>query len=452
MESGIGDALGAPSVTEEVAQPPRAGGRIEAALDAAFARETRRGVLLIAIYEFALSGFDAGLQLIDLIGRFKSPFQFLQNFTLVGNCVMAISALVAYVLALRSRRPLIYAYALLLLVGAWQAQTTFLILWRPAALSFWPTYLSVRFQDVLGVSALVATSALPISSALLLRVGAAAAVIWSAAVIVAFLTFPGSHLYLGPLGPRLGEAGLARISNPFQLIPDYLVIQVLLLIVLTALLTATVDQSHRYVVARVRTEIDLAFLRRLLPSDVAERVVDTGDGRLHPVRREVAVLFVGCQGVQDAAANLAELRAHFAEVERAAFSHGGMVDRFTGGPIMVTFGALDPAPDAARRAVDCSRVLSAGFAPGGRPLSMAAHVGEAVCGEAGGARSRVFSVVGDVVNTARRILDQADPGVMLTTDEVVKALGHGAGSAGFSPLGQVRLRGREAGIMLWRMA
>jgi adenylate cyclase len=428
--------------------------RLSEALDEAFARETRRGVLLIAIYSFSVSGFNAGLRIIDLFARYSPPWEWTRDMTLGTSLLMVVVAAAAYVLTLRTRKPLVYAYLLLIFNGVLQAQTTFFFLWRSASIAFWPTIMAVRFQDVLGVALLLSVSALPLSRALTARIGLAACLIWPATIIVSFLTFIGRplSLYLGPLGPSLGEAGLAHISSPFVLLPDYLAIQVLLLAALSFLLIATVDQSRRYVVARVGTEIDLAFLRRLLPADVAERVVQTGDGRLHPVRRKVAVLFVGREGPAASAADLDAAQAYYAEVERTAFAHGGVVDRFTGGPIMVTFGALDPTPDAARRAVDCSRALSAGAPPGGQSLFMAAHLGEAVCGEAGGERSRAFSVVGDVVNTARRILDQAAPGAVLATDEVIKALGGGSDAAGFSPLGEAVLRGRGGGVMLWRLA
>jgi adenylate cyclase len=409
-------------------------------------------VLLIALTAFLVSAANSALRIKDLLARYSPPWEWTKDMTLGTGVFMMVVASVAYVLTLRTRKPLIYAYVVLLLWGAMQAQTTFFYLWRAASLAFWPTFLSVRFQDVLGVVLMLAMSALPLSRAVLGRIGVAATLIWPAAVIVAFLTFRGASLYLGPFGPGLGEAGLAHISHPHVLLPDYLVMQVMLLALLVALLLATVDQSHRYVVARVRTEVDLAFLRRLLPADVAERVLQTGDGRLHPVRRRVAVLFVGREGPEASAADLEAARGYYAEVERTAFAHGGLVDRFTGGPIMVTFGALDPTPEAARRAMDCSRALSTAAPAGGRSLSMAAHLGEAVCGEAGGERSRVFSVVGDVVNTARRILDQAAPGAVLATDEVIQALGGSPEAAGFSPMGEATLRGRGGGIMLWRMA
>jgi class 3 adenylate cyclase len=430
------------------------GGRLSEALDEAFARETRRGVLLIAVYSFLVSGFNAALRIADLVGHYSPPWEWTRDMTLGTSLLMVVVAAAAYVLTLRTRKPLVYAYLLVVFNGVLQAQTTFFFLWRSASIAFWPTIMAVRFQDVLGVALLLSVSALPLSRALTARIGLAACLIWPATIAVSFLTFVGSplSLYLGPLGPGLGETGLAHISSPFVLIPDYLAIQVLLLAALSVLLIATVDQSRRHVVARVGTEVDLAFLRRLLPPDVAERVARTGDGRLRPVRRTVAVLFVGREGPEPSAADLAAAQAYYAEVERTAFANGGMVDRFTGGPIMVTFGALDPTPDAARRAVDCCRALVAGPPPGGQNLCMAAHLGEAVCGEAGGERSRVFSVIGDVVNTARRILDQAAPGAVLATDEVIKALGGGSDAMGFSPLGEATVRGRGGGVMLWRLA
>ena len=434
-------------MTEAQTHPPPTDERLEGALEAAFARETRRGVLLMAIFQALLFGIPLAIRVIDIVNRFHTPWQWLQDMALAINLAMTITAMAAYVLALQSRRPLIYAYLLILLGVVSTAQSAFLFPWRPPAMTVWPTFLAVRFQDVQGVAVILGACALPLSRTLSIRAGAIAAVLWPAAVIVAFATFPGASPFLGGMGPGLGEAGLARMSHPYVLIPDYLAIQMVLLAAFAALLVAAVDQSHRYVVARTRTEVDLAFLRRLLPSDVAERVALTGDAPVAGGRRRVAVLFVGHHGRDDAASDLDALRAQFAQVETAAFAHGGLVDRFTGGPIMVTFGALDPAPDAARRAIDCCRALS-----GGPALSLALHVGQAVCGEAGGARSRVFSVVGDVVNTARRVLDQAGPGVALATDEVVKALGAVPQTSWLSPQGEVFLRGRDGKVTLWRLA
>ena len=86
---------------------------------------------------------------------------------------------------------------------------------------------------------------------------------------------------------------------------------------------------------------------------------------------------------------------------------GGHVDKFEGDGLMAVFGAPEPFPDHADRAVRAAieidrRVNREG--EGGRfELGVGVNTGRVVAGSIGGAGRLNFSVIGDAVNVAARV-------------------------------------------------
>jgi len=117
---------------------------------------------------------------------------------------------------------------------------------------------------------------------------------------------------------------------------------------------------------------------------------------------------------------------------------------------MVTFGTLDTDAEAVHKSFACALELARAHISN-EPIFIALNTGDVTSGELGETRSRTFSVVGDVVNTARRVLDIARERrlAVLVTDDAIRELGEEAHAADLTSLPAITLRGRTNPIDLW---
>ncbi len=176
-------------------------------------------------------------------------------------------------------------------------------------------------------------------------------------------------------------------------------------------------------------------------------------------RRVVTVLFadlVGSTGLAerlDAEAVRALLEQYFALAARAIEAHGGTLERLIGDGLLAVFG-LDPThEDDALRAVRAGLELRAALeelepeAEGrwGGPLGVriGINTGEVVVGETG---EGVRTVIGDAVNVAARLEQDALPGQIL-----IGAVTQGmvAAWAELEPLEPLELRGKREPVPAW---
>ena len=425
-----------------------------AALQDAFDRETRQGVILAALGRGAYFLIVVVSYLANALSRPGTlPFYRQLDVIFIIQFLMIPLAVVNYLLAARSRRPMVWSYVFMILDMIVIAELTWGWLWTPPVLRHTPLVIAVRYQDATEFVAFLAIYTLPLSSRLALWAGAVALMTWNAGLIEQILIHKEVSLYWGPFGPGAGAAALERLMQPNVLVVDYAVIVSLLIAVFVGFVALACWEGRRYLIARVAAEADLAFLRRLFPGAVAERIVRTGEARIAPTRRRVAVMFASLRLDETPdASELDQLQAYYLEVDDIARAHGGMLDRFTGGPAMAVFGALDDDPHAAEKALACAAALASQLGAARGRQSIALNAGQAVCGEAGGGRSRAFSVVGDVVNTARRVLDETGDGITLATDALRDALPRAAARDGLQDLGETALRGRAAPVRLWRIS
>ncbi|MGB7101226.1 MAG: adenylate/guanylate cyclase domain-containing protein, partial [Xanthobacteraceae bacterium] len=141
-------------------------------------------------------------------------------------------------------------------------------------------------------------------------------------------------------------------------------------------------------------------------------------------------------------------------VDGIVLGYGGTVDKHIGDAVMALFGAPRAHDDdpirAARAALDVHEALGRLSETTSRTLQ--AHVGiasgEVVAGVVGRAGVQDYTVLGDSVNLAARLVAVAGPGETLLSDGVYRALsGRGACDA----LGEVKLKGLDAPARIWRL-
>ena len=181
-------------------------------------------------------------------------------------------------------------------------------------------------------------------------------------------------------------------------------------------------------------------------------------------RRQVAVLFADLCSFTQLARELGPERVRevvdrfFAKADDIIAEHGGTLDKHMGDQAMAVFGAPVAHDNDPFRAVATADALQGampalsdalGFAPA-RPLSI--HIGialgDVVAGEIGGRLRRDYTVVGDTVNLAARLVSEAGPGETVFDEAVWRAVSDRIRA---SPLDGRQLKGATEPQRLWRL-
>ena len=157
----------------------------------------------------------------------------------------------------------------------------------------------------------------------------------------------------------------------------------------------------------------------------------------------IAILFTDMEASTAMTSRLGDARAqelvrtHDAVVRRAVDKHGGTEDKHTGDGIMASFPSISAAVQCA---VDIQNGLRAAEAP--FRLKIGLDAGEPL-------RYR-GEPTGTVVQSARRIVDRAEPGQILASD-VVRKLVQGKDFS-FNDRGRVQLKGLPERVRLYEVA
>ena len=177
-------------------------------------------------------------------------------------------------------------------------------------------------------------------------------------------------------------------------------------------------------------------------------------------RRQVTILFADLCGFTALSRGLdpEELRdltgRYTALVDGIVLGYGGTIDKHIGDAVMAVFGAprahdTDPLR-AARAAMDIHEALTGLGEPASRPLQ--AHIGiasgEVVAGTLARADAQDYTVLGDSVNLAARLVAAARPGETLLSDSVQRALD---GCILSDAAGEMRFKGIDAPLHVWRL-
>ncbi|MBN3763785.1 adenylate/guanylate cyclase domain-containing protein [Burkholderia sp. Ac-20365] len=178
-------------------------------------------------------------------------------------------------------------------------------------------------------------------------------------------------------------------------------------------------------------------------------------------RRQVTVLFADLCGFTALSRTLdpeelRELIGRFtALVDDIVLAYGGTIDKHIGDAVMALFGApraheTDPLR-AARAALDIHDALDQLSAKSGRSLQ--AHIGiasgEVVAGAVSRADAQDYTVHGDTVNLAARLVSAAGARQTLLSDGVRRALGD---SAVCEPIEDMHLKGIDGPARAWRLS
>ncbi len=186
--------------------------------------------------------------------------------------------------------------------------------------------------------------------------------------------------------------------------------------------------------AQVEALDRMSRLRRFLPPQIAELVLDSGDESfLQSHRREITVVFCDLRGFTAFAETVEPedvmlvLGEYHAAVGALVHSFAGTIERFTGDGLMVFFNDPVPCPDPSDRAVrlavamrDAVAGLATGWSRRGHDLGFGVGIaqGHATLGRIGFEGRFDYAAIGSVTNLAARLCAEAAAGQILVSPRV----------------------------------
>jgi len=194
-----------------------------------------------------------------------------------------------------------------------------------------------------------------------------------------------------------------------------------------------------------------AFVRYISPR-LAERIIAEIEDEGTPFQRgaqraSVVALFADLRGftrlaeTTEVADLVGLLNEYFALITEAAYRHDGTIFNMAGDSLLVGFNVPFAQPDAAARACRAARDMAKSVEVLQTGVGFGMAAGDAIIGNVGSPHYMNYTIIGDAVNVAARLVELARPGELLVSSAALKAAGECA--AGAQPRGQIALRGRR---------
>ncbi len=208
-------------------------------------------------------------------------------------------------------------------------------------------------------------------------------------------------------------------------------------------------------------------LERFLSPEVVEMVVANPDIRLGGVNQEVTVMFADIRGFTTMSETMEPgrvveiLNEYFTRVTDVIFDNGGTLDKYIGDAVMAVFGApISKGNDAAaavnsamqiqRLLIELNRDAAAREWPELR-VGIGINTGNAIAGNIGSPRRLDYTVVGDAVNTAQRLMTNAAGGQILISESTAKKLGKTGKTIDMERLPELKVKGRSEAVPVFRV-
>ena len=432
-----------------------------ARLEAAFAREERRGLMVAAATR------SAAVAIIIVWLALSNPERGLAYAWVLGTAAFfLVTGLAQFWLYARGIAPSITPYAFMLVDSL--ALAAVLLMPNPFDHLGVPLALPLRYAGSTYLFLLLMQAAFSFRPRLLVWTGFCAFGAWTLGFLW-IATRPETIITAPSAAGR--AAMLATYFDPnFASVLKYENEMIAFLLV-SAGLALLVRRSRTLVAERAEAERARGNLSRYFSPKVVE-VLAERDEPLGRVRRQsVGVLFADLVGFTTLAESvspeevMALLRGFHGRMEDEVFRHGGCLEKFIGDALLATFGVPDPGAHDATDTLACARGMLAALAgwnderarEGQSPLRMGLglHYGPAVLGDIGSARSMAFATVGDTINVASRLQSltrELDVSLVASGEFLAALAREGADRAllaGLAPRGARALRGRDHAMEVW---
>ena len=427
-------------------------------LEAAFAREERRGLMLAAATRSAA--------VVVIIGwlAMANPLRSLALAWVLGTAAFfLVTGLAQLWMYSRRMAPPITPYAFMLVDSL--ALVAALLLPNPFEPGGLPRPLPLRWASFMYFFLFLMQAAFSFRPRLLLWTGLCGAGAWTLGFLW-IATRPETIL-----DPRGGTTTLSRYLDPnYASILNYQN-EVIAFLLVSAGLALLVRRSRTLVAERVDAERTRGNLARYFSPKVVDALAER-DEPLGRVRRQsVGVLFADLVGFTTMAEEMtpeevmALLRDFHGRMEEEVFRHGGCLEKFIGDALLATFGVPDPGPRDATDTLACARGMREALeawnrerTPAGLPalrMGLGLHYGPVVAGDIGSRRNIAFATVGDTTNVTSRLqaLTREMGAGLVASGALVAAVEREAADpgvlAGLTSRGRHVLRGRDTPIELW---
>jgi adenylate cyclase len=429
-------------------------------LEAAFAREERRGLMLAAA---ARSG--AVVVIIAWAAVTNPERGAAHAWVLAFGGFFLLTGLAQLALYARGPRPMA-PYVFMLADSL--ALAAYIVLPNPYATVRLPAAMPLRYANFLFFFILAMQAAFSFRPRLLLWTGLSGAGAWTLAFLWV-LTRP--ETLSDPATGRDMATVLTTYFHPAYVSTLKYQNEVLVFLLVTAGLALLVRRSRSLVAERAEAERARGNLARYF----SPKVVDELAGRDQPLgrgrRQAVGALFADLVGFTTLAEDMTPeevmslLRDFHGRMEDAVFRHGGCLEKFIGDALLATFGVPDVGSRDATDALACARGMLAALAAWNRERAAAGlpalamgvglHYGQVVLGDIGSERSMAFATVGDTINITSRLQSLTrELGASLVASEAFVGAVEREGAdvallGGLKPRGPHALRGRDTPITLW---
>lgn len=215
-----------------------------------------------------------------------------------------------------------------------------------------------------------------------------------------------------------------------------------------------------------------AFSRYISPR-LADRIAEAADDGDNPFRgpaqrASVVALFADLRGFtrfteQNEVGEVVNLlNEYFGVLTDAAYQHDGTIFNMSGDSLLVGFNVPFPQPDAAERAWHTALEMVARFTPmvdrwrGQRRLALGIGVGicagEVIIGNVGSEHYANYTIIGNPVNTAARLMEMAAAGEILVCGPYYQRIRHLLREHRVEGRGDVALRGKSEAIPVYAIS
>ena len=224
-----------------------------------------------------------------------------------------------------------------------------------------------------------------------------------------------------------------------------------------AIMKARFFQERERIKEHEKWAIRDLFQRYVGPTVVERLVSDMQNLTLGGKRQEITVLFADLRGFTQFSENLPPerlvevLNQYLALVVEAIFAQEGTVDKFIGDAVMSVFNAPLPQPDHTLRAVRAALAIQRAMADyhtraahdSRLSFGIGIHVGQAVVGNIGTVQQMNYTAIGDTVNLAWRLQENARGGQIMLSQAAYEAVKH---QVIVEDLGPLLVKGRSAQV------
>lgn len=224
---------------------------------------------------------------------------------------------------------------------------------------------------------------------------------------------------------------------------------------------AAIDNAlaHREIAQQAQQRL---ALERFVAPEVAEMIAANPETRLGGVNQKVSVMFADIRGFTQFSEHtephrvVEVLNEYFTRVSDVILDHGGMIDKYIGDAVMAVFGApISKGNDAENAVVSAMQIqrliaeMNRDASKRGWPelaVGIGINTGVVTAGNIGSPSRLDYTVVGDAVNIASRLMADAEGGQILISQSTAADL---ETRSDLRKLRARRVRGRSEPVQLF---